>query len=202
MSDKTPRNLPKEKSRGVLLDFIIKHINKKYSLAWLWSAFLLEIFLIFPLDFVIIFYALQNKKKALFLSIGAAFCSTISAFVGYMIGSFCFNHFSWFIYKFISPVTFVKTAAWYKIYEKGIVFVATFLPLPFKAITISAGVCRLPLLTFLLMVFIARSLRFVLISLITIQLEDRIFEIIEKYSYLLLAGMGVFLLVVYVWLLT
>jgi len=193
--------MDQNRSRGLVLDFIIKHINKRYSLGWLWGAFTLEIFLIFPLDFVIIFYALQNKKKVYFVSIGAAFCSTVSAAIGYVIGAFAFNHLSGFIFKFITQATFTKIAYLYQVYEKGVVFLGAFFPLPFKVVTISAGICKLPIFTFLLTIFIARVLRFLLISLLTIQLEDKIFNVIEKYSLMLLGSIGLLLLVIYLWFL-
>lgn len=186
----------KIKSRGFFLDFLLKHVNAKYSLSWLWILFLFEVFLILPLDLVIVFYSLQHKGKALFLSITAAACSTASALVGYLIGLLLFERFSYIFFRFISESSFLKITAFYQTYEKSAVFLGTLLPLPFKLITMSAGVCHVPIYTFLIMVFLARVTRFLAISLITIKLQDRIFDVIEKYSRgLFLSACCIFLIV-------
>lgn len=189
----------KIKSRGFFLDFLLKHVNEKYSLSWLWIIFLFEIFLILPLDLVIVFYSLQHKGKALFLSITAAACSTASALIGYLIGLLLFEKFSYIIFKFTSEASFLKIAVLYKTYEKMAVFFGTLLPLPFKLITMSAGVCHVSIYTFLLMVFLARVTRFLAISLITIKLQDKIFDIIERYSSSLIFATGFVLLIVLLW---
>jgi len=195
------RNLPTEtfKSRGIFLDYLLSHVNARYSLTWLWLIFVFEIFLLLPLDFVIVFYALQHRGKAIFLSITAAACSTLSALFGYLIGMFFFEKFSYYIFKLISPLSFAKTAVLYQTYEKTVVFLGTLLPLPFKLITISAGICKISLLVFLLMVFFARCCRFLFISLITIRLKDRIFDVIEKYSQKVLVLAILLFLVIWLW---
>lgn len=172
----------KIKSRGKFVDFLLKHLNKKYSLLWLWLIFLFEIILILPLDLVIIFYTLQNKTRHSLVAISAALCSTISAGVGYSIGYFAFQRLDWLIFKFISPSQFSKTAGLYQFWEKGIIFFGSLLPMPFKLITVSAGVYHASFFNFLLLIFIARCIRFLTISLISIRLESKMFDVMEKYS--------------------
>lgn len=192
---------PKEVSRGVIIDFIMHHINKKQSYLWMWLFFLLEFFLIIPLDIVLALFCLRYRNHAFLLSISAAVCSSLSGLVGYFIGFYAFHCVSWIVFKFVSVATFEKFAAAYAAHEGLVVFVCSLLPLPFKAVTISAGIYKLSLLTFVSMVFFARVIRFLLISLITLQLEDKIFRIMEKYSYLLIVIGGMFLIAVCVWVL-
>ncbi len=189
------------KSKGIVIDFIMHHISKKRSFLWMWLFFLLEVFLIIPLDIVLALFCLRYRDKAWLLSISAAACSTISGLIGYAIGFYAFDSLSWLLFKFVSVATFDKLAKAYVEYEGLVVFLCTLLPLPFKAVTISAGIYKLSLITFLSMIFLARSIRFLLISLITLKLEDKMFKVLEKYSYLLILAAGVFLVAIYLWVL-
>lgn len=185
---------------GPLFNFIFRQIEKKYSILLLWVLFLSEIFLIIPLDLVLGIFVLKYKDQVVRITFSAALCSMISAAIGYAIGSFAFENFYKVIFWFISESSFLKINTAYKLYEEFVVFFATLLPFPFKIITLSAGIHRLPFFKFLATVFFARWLRFLGISLITLRVGGKMFRVFEKYTYPIAIATGVLLFCIYLWI--
>ena len=64
----------------------------------------------------------------------------------------------------ISPATFESIRNKYVLYESWAVFIAGFTPIPYKAVTLSAGFCRLPVIPFISYSILARGARFFLVA--------------------------------------
>jgi membrane protein YqaA with SNARE-associated domain len=95
----------------------------------------------------------------------------------------------------ISQNSFNNAIAKYKLYQNWAVLVAGFTPLPYKAITLSAGFCRLPIVPFIICSLIARGARFFLIAGLLKIWGEQVRYFIDRYFNQLVL-LFVFLLVV------
>ncbi len=146
-------------------DWMGSKVYSTYSTAWLALLFFVEAFFFFPVDPLLILFCVQNSKKSIFYATIATVSSVVGGFVGYMIGSIMWQSVgiklvSWVI----SEKTFYSAIAKYKMYQNWAVLIAGFTPLPYKAITLSAGFCNLPILPFIFFSLISRGARFFLIA--------------------------------------
>ena len=165
-----------------IYDWMGKKVNSKYSTFWLSFLFFIEAFFFFPVDPLLILFCIQNNKRSIFYASVATISSVIGGFVGYMIGAVMWKSIgiklvSWII----SQNTFNNVVAKYKLYQNWAVLIAGFTPLPYKAITISAGFCNLPLIPFLFFSLLSRGTRFFILAGIIRIWGARIKNFIDQY---------------------
>jgi len=95
----------------------------------------------------------------------------------------------------ISESTFYGMVAKYKLYQHWAIFMAGFLPLPYKAVTISAGYCHLPIVPFMFYSILARGGRFFLVAGLIQLLGVRVKNFIDRYfNQLVVAFVVIFIL--------
>jgi membrane protein YqaA with SNARE-associated domain len=96
--------------------------------------------------------------------------------------------FQWFHWAGFSHKNFQRAYAWYESYNFWVVFTAGFTPLPFKVITITAGVFKINFAVFLAAAAVSRSARFFMVAGLMRLFGARITPFVEKYfNYLTLA---------------
>ncbi|MBD3273538.1 DedA family protein [Candidatus Dependentiae bacterium] len=147
-------------------DWMGSKVYSKYSDFWLSALFFIEAVFFIPVDPILILFCVHNNKKSIKYATIATISSVAGGVFGYTIGSLMWQSIgiklvSWFI----SPQAFNTAIYKYKLYQNWAVLIAGFTPLPYKAITLSAGFCRLPIIPFIIFSFIARGARFFLISI-------------------------------------
>lgn len=142
--------------------------QKAYSpMAPLWLAFifLLEMFLFLPMDALLMLFCMHNPQRRFIYAFVATISSLVIGAIGYAIGYLLWDSIGEFVTAHvISPSFFKRLVTQYNAYENLAVFIGSFLPIPFKAVTISAGFCQLSMTGFLASIFFARALRFFLIA--------------------------------------
>ncbi|MFC1854386.1 YqaA family protein [Candidatus Dependentiae bacterium] len=166
--------------------------------------FLLETFIIFPLDGVIALFCMERKDLSVFYTAVASICSTAGAAVGYFLGAFAWHSVGQkIIYKLLSKSTFQSITSAYSSCHKLILFFGGLIPLPFKMFTIPAGFCKVPFYSFLVCIFFTRLTRYGLIALAMNAWGTRITKVIDRISMrmLLLSGLKLSLLFSCVWIL-
>lgn len=132
---------------------------------WLGIIFLLELVLFIPLDALLMLFCMHNPQRRFVYASVATFASLVTGLAGYAIGYLLWDTIGPFVIShLISPDFFNRLVEHYNAHEKLAVFIGSFLPIPLKAITLSAGFCKLSLLPFTLSIFLARALRFFLIA--------------------------------------
>ncbi|MBD3231497.1 DedA family protein [Candidatus Dependentiae bacterium] len=148
-----------------IYDWMASKVHSKYAIWWLACLFFVEAFFFFPVDPLLILFCIQNNKRSFFYASISTISSILGGLAGYAIGALMWQSIgiklvSWLI----SETTFNNAVLKYKIYQHWAVLIAGFTPLPYKAITLSAGFCNLPIMPFVIFSFISRGARFFLVS--------------------------------------
>jgi membrane protein YqaA with SNARE-associated domain len=132
---------------------------------WLALIFLLEMFLFLPMDALLMLFCMHNPQRRFIYALVATLSSLVIGLIGYGIGYLLWDSVGNFVTThLISEDFFNRLVAHYNAHEHLAVFIGSFLPIPFKAITISAGFCQLSLSGYIISLFFARALRFFLIA--------------------------------------
>jgi len=128
---------------------------------WLAFIFILEMFLFLPMDALLMLFCMHNPKRRFVYAFVATISSVFIGLIGYGIGYLLWDSVGHFVTThLISEDFFNRLVLHYNTYEQGAVFIGSLLPIPFKAITISAGFCHLSLGGYVTSIFLARAIRF------------------------------------------
>ena len=136
-----------------------------YANIWLAALFFIEAIFFVPVDPILILYSIENRKKSFYYAAIATVSSVLGGIFGYIIGALLWSSVGIKLVSWaISESSFLKAVQTYKLYQNWAVLIAGFTPLPYKAITLSAGFCGLPIIPFAICSLISRGLRFFLIA--------------------------------------
>ncbi|MEX0940750.1 MAG: YqaA family protein [Candidatus Babeliales bacterium] len=168
-------------------DWMGRQVHTPYATHILALLFFIEATIFFiPVDPLLILYCVEHRDRSWFYALIATLASVIGGIFGYAIGFTLWQTIGNFIVTYIiSPVTFAKAVHWFAEYETPAVLIAGFTPVPYKAVTIGAGFCKLPLLPFIVYSLIARGARFFLLALIIRTWGVSIKEYIDRYFNIL-----------------
>lgn len=179
--------------------------NSKHSSVWVALLFSLEIFLFIPLDAVLLFFGLQNRKKIFHYVAIAAISSTISGCLGYFLGHFLWDAVGPYIVpNLISTSFFERLSFHFEQYEHWAVFLGSLLPFPLKALSLTAGVFHLPFFSFVSSLAAARLLRFILVGSAVAFWGDKVKNFLDKYFHqvMLLLVAKIVLALIFFWILS
>jgi membrane protein YqaA with SNARE-associated domain len=186
-----------------MYDWMGEKVQSRYAPIWLVGFFFIEAFCFpIPADPLLILFCIENRSRALYYAAIATIASVLGGLIGYMIGACMWEtvgHF--FTTKIISPMAFERARHTYETYQSWAVLIAGFSPLPYKAVTLTAGFCRLPIVPFIVYSIIARSARFFLVAIAIRVWGAHIKVFIDRYFNQLVL-LFVVLIVGFVWLLT
>ncbi len=139
-----------------------------------------------PPDVLLIPLVLGEKAKAWRFAAWCSIASVLGGMLGYALGYFfwengldqiCFDYIPGF-----TPEKFSKVSELYGDWNFWIVFTAGFTPIPYKVITITAGVCHQDVNfgVFVLASAISRSARFFLVAALLRRYGAQVRDFIEK----------------------
>lgn len=158
---------------------------------WLGIIFLLEVVLFLPMDMVLVLFCLAHPRHTYRYAIVATVASVCNATVGFILGWLAWDIISPYVLDhLVSSAFFYRLCTHYQEQQILAVFLGSFLPLPFKAITLSAGVCQLSLFPFLITVAVARLLRFFIIAQAVLLWGDTIQNFIGRHFNRLIFVVG------------
>ncbi len=172
---------------------------------WISLLFFLEIFLFIPLDAILMFFCLQAPRKTFLYVMLAAFASTISATIGYLLGHFLWDLISpYTIPCLISASTFDRIAHHFQLYENWAVLFGTMLPFPLKALSLLGGVFHLKLFPFICCVLTARLFRFGLVGGAMLLWGEKVKAFLDRHfqKVFLLIGIKVALAIAFFWIIS
>ncbi len=148
-----------------IYDWAAAKANSRFSHFWLGMVFVLELVLFIPFDAVLVLFCLENPSRRYVYATFAALASVFTGLVGFLIGHLAWDLVGpWVLDRFVSQSFFDNLCLHYQNYQNWAVFLGALLPMPLKAVTLSAGVCHLAITPFLLCIFLARMLRFFLVA--------------------------------------
>lgn len=210
-SENSPATTPeKVEKKGIvrrLYDWMLSWADSKWGgLALFLFAMAESIFFPVPPDVLLIALCIGCVAKSFKYAAICTAGSVIGAVVGFGLGAFCWDIVdSWFIPSIFSQEAFDSVGLKYSEWNFWLVFTAGFTPIPYKLITISAGVFLgvADFWIFILASIISRGARFVLVAALIYKFGAPIKKFIDKYFNLCALAftvllIGGFLLIKYV----
>ena len=141
-----------------------------------------------PPDVLLIALALSMPSRALFFAAICSVASILGGIAGYGIGWGLWEVVQNFFFDYIpgfSHHAFEKIREKYDLYSFWVVFTAGFTPIPYKVITISAGVFKINFPVFVLASAISRSARFFLVGWLIYKFGAPVKDFIDRYFSIL-----------------
>lgn len=151
---------------------------------WLGLLFSLEVFLLLPLDAVMIFFCLQNPRKTFLYIFIAAIMSTLSGVMGYFLGHFLWDFIGPYVVPYlISDSFFERLSTHLQAYTSWAVFLGSVLPFPLKAVSLTSGAFHLNVPGFIIGLLAARLIRFTFIGSVLLLWGERVKIFIDKHFH-------------------
>jgi membrane protein YqaA with SNARE-associated domain len=174
-----------------LYDWVIHWANTPYGTPALFIlSFAESSFFPIPPDVLLAPLALGNRAKWFQFALACSVASVLGGVLGYIIGMTVWESLDQTVYAWhlpgINQHNFDKAADWYDRFNFWIVFAAGFTPLPYKVITISAGMLFKdqgwgPFAIFLVASTVSRSARFFLVAGLMGRYGPKVAPLLDKY---------------------
>jgi membrane protein YqaA with SNARE-associated domain len=147
-----------------------------------------------PPDVMLLPMCMANRDKAVRLALICTIASVLGGLFGYAIGYFAFDTIGRAIIEFYGAgEKYEQLQNWYDEQGALVVFLAGFTPIPYKVITVSAGVFQFNLLSFMILSFASRGARFLMVALAIKFFGEPAMKIIDKHFDLLTIVGGILL---------
>ncbi len=137
-----------------------------------------------PPDVLLIALCLGDRRKWVWFAAMCSLASLLGGLLGYLIGWGFWSVVDQWFYAYVpgfTPEAFEKVQGLYEKWDFWIVFIAAFTPIPYKVITITAGVFGINLAAFSVATAIGRSARFFLVAFLIYWFGEPITRFIDKW---------------------
>lgn len=141
-----------------------------------------------PPDVLLIALCIALPTRAWRFALLASAGSVLGGALGYGIGLGFWSLLSDFFFTYIpgfTPAVFTRVQQLFSEYDLWVVFTAGFTPIPYKVITIGAGVFEINFLVFIFASLVSRSLRFFLVAWLLFKYGAGVRAFIDRYFNLL-----------------
>ena len=155
------------------------HRHAEYYLALV--AFTEALFFPIPPDVMLVSMGLAKPKKAWRYAIITGIFSLLGGLLGYAIGWFFFDWVHPYIQQWGYESTYLTVKNWFHTWGCLAIIGASFTPIPFKVLSISAGALQMPLWGFVLAAILGRGTRFFLVSGLMFTYGEKVAVFLEKY---------------------
>ena len=169
-----------------LYDWVLHWADTPYAVPALFLlSFAESSFFPIPPDVLLIALCIGEVQKSYRFALWCSIASVLGGIAGYGIGMFLWDiqAVQQFFYTWVPGVnadSVGKVSSLYEQYNFWVVFVAAFTPIPYKVITILAGVCAINFPMFVLASAIGRSARFFLVAWLFRKYGPTIKDFIER----------------------
>lgn len=151
-----------------MYDWVLSWAETPYGAPALFLiAFCESSFFPVPPDVLLIALCLGSKARSMYFAAICTIGSILGGLVGYAIGWGVWAAVDHLFFSYVpgfSPEVFERVQGLYSDYDFWIIFIAAFTPIPYKVITITAGVFGISFPMFLVATVIGRSARFFLVA--------------------------------------
>lgn len=167
-------------------DWVLSWAETPYALPALFLLALAESsFFPIPPDVLLVAMCIGTVSRSYRFATWCAIGSIVGGMIGYGIGFFLWEaegvkSFFFDYVPGVSEVSVDKVSALYKEWDFWIVFAAAFTPIPYKVITILAGVCAINFPMFVIASAVGRSARFFLVAWLFKRYGPTMKDFIEK----------------------
>jgi len=181
-----------------MYDWVLKWATTPYGgVALFLLAFAESSVFQIPPDVLLIALCLGNRNRWLWFASICTAGSVLGAAAGYAIGLGLWTAVDQFFFTYVpgfSPDKFEYVTALYERWNFWIVFVAAFTPIPYKVITITAGVCAINFPMFLIASIVGRAARFVIVTFLLYKYGEPIRDFIDRQFNLVTIAFTVLLI--------
>jgi membrane protein YqaA with SNARE-associated domain len=176
-----------------LYDWVLHWADTPYAVPALFGlSFAESSFFPIPPDVLLIALCIGNVQRSYRYAFWCSIASVLGGIAGYGIGMFAWDQLRDVFYAWVPGVdadSVARVSALYDQHDFWIVFVAAFTPIPYKVITILAGVCAIHFPMFVLASAIGRSARFFLVAWLFRRYGPPIKDFIERrFALVTIAG--------------
>ncbi len=193
MNESAPRPGPVRR----LYDWVLHWADTPYGLPALFLLALAESsFFPIPPDPLLIVLCLGAATRSLRFAAIATAASVIGGVIGYGIGAGVWQIAEPLFFQYVPGVSqeaFDHVQAFYTRWDFWAIFLAGFTFLPYKVVTISAGVFGISFPVFLIASILSRGLRFFLLAALIFKFGKPIQSFIDRYFNLVVLAFGVLL---------
>ena len=163
-------------------DWTMEKAASKHSRTWLAAvSFAESSFFPIPPDLLMIPMVLADRRNAWRIAALATIASVVGGIAGYMIGYFLYETIGrWVIDVYHLTDRFETLRQTFRDYGAEILIIKGMTPIPYKLLTITAGVAELNMWVFIGASIISRSMRFFLVAGLLYFFGNPIREFIEK----------------------
>ena len=178
-------------------DWVLQWAHSPYGAPALFVlAFAESSFFPVPPDVLLIALALSMPSRALYFALICSVGSVLGGIAGYGIGWGLWEVVQGFFFDYVpgfSHHAFDKIRSKYELYNFWVVFTAGFTPIPYKIITVSAGVFKINFPVFVLASALSRSARFFIVAGLIYKFGTPMKGFIDRYFNLLTIAFTVLL---------
>ncbi len=156
-----------------------KHQHAVYYLALV--AFSEALIFPIPPDVMLVSMGLVRPERAWFYAGVTAVCSITGGMLGYLIGLLCFDLVHPYIQSFGYESAYLTVHDWFNIWGAWTIIMASFMPIPFKILSITSGAVNMPFYSFVLAAIVGRGTRFCLVSGSMFLYGEKVSAILQQY---------------------
>ncbi|MFT4075116.1 MAG: YqaA family protein [Asticcacaulis sp.] len=137
-----------------------------------------------PPDVMVIPMVLSRPERAWRTALICSLASILGAFLGYAIGFYAQPLGQWILTLFGHPQGLEEFHVWFAKWGVFLIFIKGLTPIPFKLVTITAGIAKFNLFWFFVATAVTRTARFFAVAALVKKFGPEITELIEKRFYL------------------
>jgi membrane protein YqaA with SNARE-associated domain len=172
-----------------LYDWVLHWANTPYGAPALFLLAVAESS-VFPVppDVLLIALSISLPNRAWYYATVCSIGSVIGGVIGYLLGWGFWSLLDDFFFTYVpgfTPQLFARVQALYAEHDFWVVFAAGFTPIPYKVITIAAGVFLINFPVFVLASMVGRSARFFLVAGLIRRYGPGIRSFVDRYFNLL-----------------
>lgn len=147
-----------------------------------------------PPDVMLAPMVLADKRKAWKLAMLTTVTSVAGGIVGYLIGIYLYESLGlWLIELYQMDEHFSTIQQWYNDYGVWMIFIAGFLPIPYKVFTVASGVFSMAVAPFVIASLLGRGVRFYLVAGLCYLSVDSVESLLKKYPRHVAGGLTIIL---------
>lgn len=172
----------------------------RHRLASYWLmfvSFIEAIFFPIPTDVMLIPMSITTPEKAIRYALYASTSSVIGGAIGYALGYYALDLIQPYITQLGYQASWDTATSWFEKWGVLVIFVAGFSPIPYKVFTLCAGAMQMAFLPFILVGWISRTARYLLVAKLSAWGGERFSNSLSKYIEMIGWGVVILAIIVY-----